>query len=94
MIQDIQTILEEIKGLKEENDWLGIYNIFQPIADLPQNNLIWNDHRVLNEIGYACGKLAETGSIPQEIFQNQTAKNKFLDQQKKYREHTEMIRAC
>ena len=92
MTQDIQTLLEKIKGLKEENDWLGIYNIFPPIADLPQDNLIWKNHRVLNEIGYTCGKLAETSSIPQEIFKDSTAKDKFLKQQRKYREQTEMIR--
>ena len=91
-MQDIQTLCEQLKELKEKNDWLGIYNIFQPIAELSENNLIWNSPEVLDSIGFACAKLAETGAIPREIFRDQTAKDKFLKQQAEYRKHTKTIR--
>ena len=92
MIETIQTLLEQLATLKSKNDWLGIYNKFKPIVELPQNDLIWNNVKVLNEIAYACAKLSETSSIPREIFRDQEAKTKFLKQQGEYRKHTEQIR--
>ena len=91
-MQTIQTLLEQLKILQSTNDWQGIYRKFQPMAELQQNALIWNSPEVLSAIGFACAKLAETGSIPREIFRDRTAKDKFLEQQKKYRKYTEQIR--
>lgn len=92
MTETIQTLIEQLKKLKSNNDWQGIYEKLDPIEDLHQNELIWNNHKVLNEIAYACAKLSETSSIPREIFRDEHAKRDFLKQQAKYRKHTEQIR--
>ena len=92
MTQAIQTLLEQLKTLKSKNDWLGIYRKFQPITELPQNDLIWNNPKILSDIGFACAKLAETGS--KEIFpiKNQSDKNDFLKQQAEYRKYAVLTR--
>ena len=92
MTQTIQDLLKQLTALKSKSDWIGIYRKFQPISELPQNELIWNNAKVLNEIAYACAKLSETSSIPRDIFRDQEAKTKFLKQQREYRKHTEQIR--
>ena len=92
MSNTIQTLKEQIDKFKKDNDWLGIYRLFQPITDVSQNNLIWNNAEILNEIGYACAKLSETSGIPYEIHRNRKAKDEFLKTQKVYREHAEQIR--
>ena len=95
MTQNIQTLLKQVNELKNQNDWLGIYNKFNklhPIKEFPQNDLIWNNHEVLNDIGFACAKLAETGSIPPEIFNNRIDKEAFLKQQAEYRKYAEQTR--
>ena len=85
MTQTIQTLLEQLKMLRSKNDWLGIYRKFQPITELPQNDLIWDNPKVLSDIGFACAKLAETG--PKEILslRDQNDKSDFLKQQEEYR---------
>ncbi len=60
------------------------------MAELQQNDLIWNSPEVLSVIGFACAKLAETS--PQEIPRDRRAKNDFLKQQTGYRESAERIR--
>ena len=92
MTDTIRTLIEQVTKLKNRNDWQGIYQIFQPITDLPKKDLIWSNPKVLNEIGYACAKLAETSGIPREIFGDQKAKDKFLEEQAEYRKHAEQIR--
>ena len=92
MTETIQTLIEQLKKLNSNNDWQGIYKKFYPIEDLHQNELIWNNHKVLNEIAYACAKLSETNSIPREIFRDEKAKSDFLKQQAEYRKYTEQIR--
>ncbi|OGF56447.1 MAG: hypothetical protein A2Z21_03615 [Candidatus Fraserbacteria bacterium RBG_16_55_9] len=55
------TALEELRQLKRRKDWRAIYDKFVPIKEIPQNQPeIWNDAEILSEIGFACGKLAET----------------------------------
>ena len=81
-----------MKKLKSSNNWQGIYEKFHPIEELQQNELIWNHHKILNEIAYACAKLSETSTIPREIFRDQETKVKFLKQQAEYRKHTQQIR--
>ena len=90
MTQAIQTLLEQLKTLKKKDDWLGIYNKFQPIAELDQNDLIWNSPEVLSDLGFACAKLAETS--PSEIPKDPKDKKDFLKQQAGYRKHAERIR--
>ena len=63
MTETIQTLIEQLKRLTSNNDWLGIYRKFQPITELSQNDLIWNSPKVLSDIGFACAKLSETSSL-------------------------------
>ena len=92
MTETIQLLIEQLKRLKTKDNWQGIYEKFQPIDKLHQNDLIWNNHLVLNDIALACAKLSEISSIPREIFRDEKAKSDFLKQQAEYRKHTEQIR--
>ena len=92
MTETIQILVEQLKRLKSRGNWQEIYEKFQPIEELHQNDLIWNDHQVLNGIAFACAKLSETSSIPRQIFRDEKAKRDFLKQQAEYRKHTEWIR--
>lgn len=85
-------MIEDIEILKQNNDWKGIYNKVKPIEELPNKKDIWNDQEILNNIGFATGKLAETTEIPKTIFQNEIQKKEFLEKQSKYRYETELIR--
>ena len=87
MAETIQTLIEQLKRLKSKHDWLGIYRKFQPITELAQNDLIWNDSKILSDIGFACAKLSETGSKELSSFRDQNHKNDFLKQQAEYRKH-------
>jgi len=87
-----QKLSDEIEELKQNNDWQGIYNKVKPIEELPNKKDIWNDQEILNSIGFASGKLAETTEIPKTIFQNEFQKKEFLKKQSKYRNETELIR--
>ena len=94
MTETIQTLtlIEQLTKLMSNNDWLGIYNKFKPITDLPHNDLIWNNPKVLSDIGFACTMLARTDSIPREIFRDQNALNNFfLKKQTEYREDAQLI---
>ena len=91
MTHTIQTLLKQLTILKSKNDWLGIYNKFKPITDLPQNDLNWNNPKVLSDIGFACTMLARTDSIPREIFRDQNALNNFLKKQAEYRKYAQLI---
>ena len=92
MAETIQTLREQLKKLSSNNDWLGIYTKFQPIRELSQNDLIWNDSKILSDIGFACAKLSETGSQELSSFRDESRRNDFLKQQAEYRKHTEQIR--
>ena len=50
MTETIQTLIEQLKRLKSKDNWREIYEKFQPIEELRQNDLSWNNHRVLNDI--------------------------------------------
>ena len=92
MAETIQTLIEQLKRLKSKNDWLGIYRKFQPITELSQNDLIWNNSKILSDIGFACAKLAETGPKELSSFRDQNRKNDFLKQQAEYRKHAVLTR--
>ena len=92
MTEKIQILIEQLKRLKSKSNWREIHEKFQPIEELHQNDLIWNNHQVLNDIAFACAKLSETSSIPRQIFRDEKAKRDFLKQQAEYRKHTEWIR--
>ena len=92
MAETIQTLIEQLKKLKSKNDWLGIHRKFQPITELPQNDLIWSNSKILSDIGFACAKLAETGSREILAARDQNQKDNFLKQQAEYRKHTMLIR--
>ena len=92
MTETIQTLIEQLKKLKSNNDWLGIYRKFQPITQLPENDSIWNNSQILSDIGFACAKLAETGAKELLSFRNQNHKNDFLKQQAEYRKHAILAR--
>ncbi len=92
MTEKIQSLIEQLKRLKSKNNWREIYEKFQPIEELHQNELIWNNHEVLDGIALACAKLSETSAIPREVFRDEKAKRDFLKQQAEYRKHTEQIR--
>ncbi len=92
MADTIHDLIERLNKRKSVGDWQGIYKQFQPIEELHQNELIWNNHKVLNDVALACAKLSETGAIPRDIFRDSVAKTKFLEQQAEYRKHTEQIR--
>lgn len=77
MAETIQTLVEQLTMLKSKNDWLGIYNKFKPIEDLTHNNMIWNNPKILSDIGFACTQLARTDSIKREIFNDQKTLDDF-----------------
>ncbi len=92
MVQTIQTLIEQLKRLRSKNDWLGIYRQFQPITELPQNDLIWNNSKILSDIGFACAKLAETGSNEILAVRDQNHRDNFLKQQAEYRKYAMLTR--
>ena len=85
MTQTTQILLEQLKTLRSKNDWLGIYKKFQPIIELPQNDLIWSNSKILSDIGFACAKLAETGPKEMLSLRDRSDKSNFLKQQEEYR---------
>lgn len=87
MAEAIQTLLEMLRILKSKNDWLGIYNKFKPVEDFPQNDMIWNNPKILSDIGFACTQLARTDSISQEIFRDQQRKDALLKRLSEYRKY-------
>lgn len=88
-----KNLSDELKSLETANDWLGIYAKFAPMETIPQARPeIWNDSDLLNKIGFAIGKLAETSGIPRDIFKDEAEKSKFLKQQANYRTETETLR--
>lgn len=85
---NLPELRKQISALKQNNNWKGIYDLVQPIITLKENDEIWNNHKILSDIGFAIGKLAETPKVrllPQE-------EKAFRNQQKLYRENTELLR--
>jgi tetratricopeptide (TPR) repeat protein len=87
-----ETLIEEVNNLIKKSDWISIYKKFEPIENLKKNTEIWNDEDLLSNISFATAKLSEIYIDLRKIFQNDNEKNKFLAQQKKYREATELLR--
>lgn len=81
--------IEKLNELKQKNDWLGMYKLFEPINQIKDNfNDIWNDPKILNDIGFACAKLAQIGDVPKDKME----KEKYLKEKAKYRKEAELIR--
>jgi tetratricopeptide (TPR) repeat protein len=80
---------EEMKQLKEKNNWMGIYEKFAPIEKL-RDRPEWNQPQILSEISFACGKLAQVslGEIPK----NNPEKDRVLNIKNKYRQETYLLR--
>lgn len=84
-------LLQELLQMKKEGQWLSIMNKFSPIDSLSKNHpRVWNDAKLVSEIGFALGKLAETS--PRDIPRDEPARTNFLRQQDKYRTLTQIIR--
>jgi Flp pilus assembly protein TadD len=81
-------IRNRIKELKRSNDWFGIYEMFAPLENLPHSE-VWEDAKVLSEIGFACGKLAAVAA--HDIPKQEPEKRKFLQQKAKYRDEAERL---
>lgn len=80
-----------VKELFSENNWAGIYELYQPIKDLPQKPEIWNNAEILSSIGFACGKLSEVGTLPVEISKDKKKKEEYLKQLAKYRQECTLL---
>ncbi|KPU26804.1 hypothetical protein TR13x_08445 [Caloranaerobacter sp. TR13] len=81
--------IEKLDELKQKNDWLGIYKLFEPIDQIKNKfNDIWNDSEILNNIAFACAKLAQIGDVPKD----KKEKEKYLKEKAKYRKEAELIR--
>ena len=82
-------ILNRIQQLKSKNNLASIYEFFHSL-DNSQQAEVWKNAKILNEIGFACGKLAEV-SI-HEIPKNDIDKKRFLKEKAKYRDETKRLR--
>jgi hypothetical protein len=82
--------LDKIIRLKNCYKWQDIYNLFKNTADIENNSEIWNDASLLFEYGFAASKLSET-SCERKITKNIDEYNKFLENQKHYRDTAKML---
>ena len=71
--------------------WAFIANTHRS-KNYPKISEVWTNAETLSTIGFACGKLAETSSIPWDIRQDEGKKKNFLKQQAQYRKETEFVR--
>src|SRR5581483_4234464 len=84
-------LLDQLKQLRTRNDWQAIYRRFAPVEEIPANYPeLWSDASVLSEIGFACGKLAETTT--NDLPRDEPRRSTFLKGQAAYREATERLR--
>lgn len=81
-------IRNRIKELKRSNDWLSIYKMFAPLENL-RHSEVWEDAKVLSEIGFACGKLAAVSA--HDIPKHEPERRRFLQQKAKYRNEAERL---
>jgi predicted negative regulator of RcsB-dependent stress response len=86
------SFVDEIKLLTEKHNWLEILNQFGNLEDIKNNPEVWNDEQVLSGISFATAKLSETYINLRHQFKNDIDKDRFLKQQKCYRELTETLR--
>lgn len=85
-------LIDKVNGLIKQSDWLSIYNLFKPIEDISKNNALWNDVDLLSVVSFATAKLSEVYINLKHTFNKDEEKFKFLAQQKKYRQITELLR--
>jgi len=86
------TISDKVNELIKNSDWIGIYKMFEPINNIKTKPEFWNDEDLLSHISFATAKLSEVYINLKQNFPNDNDRNKFLAQQKKYREATEFLR--
>ncbi len=90
--EQFKSIKEQLKFLKENEEWFKIYNMFKPIDKVSVTNPgIWNDPIYLRYIGNACVKLSEIEEIKEQIKHNSAQRNDFLLQKKKLRYEAELL---
>lgn len=85
-------LIDKVNGFIKQSDWLSIYNLFKPIEDISKNNAVWNDVDLLSVVSFATAKLSEVYINLKHTFNKDEEKFKFLAQQKKYRQITELLR--
>lgn len=85
-------LIDNVNKFVKQSDWLSIYNLFKPIEGISKNNTIWNDVELLSNISFATAKLSEVYINLKHTFNKDEEKFKFLVQQKKYRQVTELLR--
>ncbi len=78
--------------LIKNSDWIGIYKMFEPINNIRTKPDLWNDEDLLSHISFATAKLSEVYINLKQNFPIDNDRNKFLAQQKKYREATEFLK--
>lgn len=83
---------DKVSEFIKQSDWLSIYNLFDPFVDISKNQIIWNDADLLSNISFATAKLSEVYINLKHTFNKDDDKFKFLAQQKKYRQFTELLR--
>lgn len=89
---DDDTALYRIKKMQQNNDWLGIYNIFTPLSSIKEKEHLWNNDKLLSSLSFATAKLSETYINIRYSFKTDDERNNYLKQQKKYRKETLMLR--
>ena len=87
-----QELKQELKQLQKDCNWLSIYEKFNPIVSIKDNSDIWNNDEILSIISYSSAKLSETSINLKWAFNTDDERNKFLSQQKKYRNDTIFLR--
>jgi hypothetical protein len=83
---------DKVSEFIKQSDWLSIYNLFDPFLDISKNQIIWNDADLLSNISFATAKLSEVYINLKHTFNKDDDKFRFLGQQKKYRQFTELLR--
>lgn len=83
---------DKVSEFIKQSDWLSIYNLFDPFVDISKNQTVWNDADLLSNISFATAKLSEVYINLKHTFNKDDDKFKFLAQQKKYRQFTELLR--
>ena len=85
-------LIDNVNEFIKKSDWLSIYNLFKPLEDISKNDNVWNDVDILSSISFATAKLSEVYINLKHTFNKDEEKFKFLSQQKKYRQITELLR--
>ncbi len=91
LIED-DAVIKQLNKLKSNNDWLGIYKMFEPVDSIKERPHLWNNVKALDTLSFACAKLSEVYINLKFNFKTETEKENFLRRQKKYRNETITLR--